>query len=105
MLLEFFLEAFKLTSFIKVPLQFGDVAFTIVAAVLIKDGLEHGQQGINLIFTDDGSFLVDVEKYAFRRNVDRPIQIAFQNGIMGAFFAEDISCELPFNLMVLENKR
>ena len=59
-------------ALVEVALELGDVALlAVVAAHLVEDLDEHGQQRIDLGLADDVRFLVDVEQDAFGGDGDR----------------------------------
>ena len=89
---ERFLEGVELTFVVELTLEPCDVPLVaVVSAGLVEDLHEHPQQGIGLVFADQGGLLVDVEQQALRRDAVGLVEQRGQEGVgcLGAEALQD----------------
>ena len=106
MLLIGVLELFVEATAVQIALKLGDVSLlAVVAAHLVEDFDEDGQQRIDLRLADDIGFLIDVEEDALRRDGHRPLQIAAQDLIVAAFGQEQVERGGSIDMPVFQQER
>jgi len=94
-------ELFIETTTIEVALKLGDVSqLTVVPAHFVENLDEDRQERIDLVFTDDVRFLVDVKENTFRRGGNGSLKIAAQDFIVAALGQEQIKSRYSVDLPV-----
>ena len=98
---EFFVEA----AAIEVALELGDVPLpAVIAAHLVEDFDEDGEERVILGLADNVRFLIDVEQNAFRRNGDDPLEIAAEHLVVAALGQEQIESRCSVHPSVFEQE-
>ena len=100
------LERGVLAAAVQVALELGDMALlAVVAAHLVEDLDEHGEQRVDLRLADQDGLLVDVEEDALGGDADRPPDLGCEDLVVPALGQEQVEAALAVNGAVLQQER